>query len=225
MKKSKGKPGDPANTLVVARQTDETDGQAMARILLGPDVRHGCAALEYAGKVMGPSQDLPGITDTAGYVSREGAKAAVGELDLASRMLAAQAITLDSMFTEFARRAALNMGEYLNAGERYARLAMKAQSNCRTTLESLAKLHQPREQTVRHVHVNDGGQAIVADEFHHHTGGRENGKSNKQSDAAGAVGESAALPCPDALGNGVSITGRAGKASMQDARRHQSGCA
>ena len=41
---------------------------------------------------------------------------------------------------------------------------MKAQSNCRTTLEALAKLHQPREQTVRHIHVNDGGKAIVADQ-------------------------------------------------------------
>ena len=75
---------------------------------------------------------------------------------MASRMLAAQAIALDSMFAELARRTANNMGEYVNAAERYGRLALKAQSNCRATLETLAKLHQPREQTVKHFHVNEG---------------------------------------------------------------------
>ncbi len=34
-------------------------------------------------------------------------------------------------------------------------------------------LHQPREQTVKHVHVNECGQAIVADHIHQHTGGKE----------------------------------------------------
>lgn len=117
----------------------------------------------------------------------------------------------------------MNMGEYINAAERYGRLALKAQSNCRTTLEALAKLHQPREQTVRHVHVNEGGQAVVADHFHNHTGAVENGKSVKQSDATSTAGASAALPCPDAGGNGVPISSGEGQAPMQDARRHQSG--
>src|SRR3546814_3872668 len=60
----------------------------------------------------------------------------------------------------------------------------------------------PREQTVKHVHVNEGGQAVVADHFHQHTGDRENGKSVKQSDATGAAGTIAALPSSDPLGNG-----------------------
>ena len=102
------------------------------------------------------------------------------------------------MFTEFARRVGINMGQYLEAAERYMRLALKAQGNCRATLEALARLHQPREQTVKHVHVNEGGQAVVADQFHHHTGVSENGKSIKQSDATGATGDMrrAASPGP-----------------------------
>jgi hypothetical protein len=64
---------------------------------------------------------------------------------------------MDSMFTEFARRAAINMGQYLETAERYGRLAMKAQGNCRATLETLAKLHQPREQTVQHVRAASPG--------------------------------------------------------------------
>ena len=65
--------------------------------------------------------------------------------------------------------------------------------------------HRPREQTVRHVHVNEGGQAVIADQFHHHAGGSENGKSVKQCHATGAAGESAALSGPDAGGNGMPI--------------------
>ena len=137
---------------------------------------------------------------------------------MASHILAAQALTLDNMFTELARRTALNMGDYVNAAERYGRLALKAQSNCRATLETLAKLHQPREQTVRHVHVNEGGQAVIADQFHNHTGGKENAESVNQSDATGPAGQSAALPSPDPLRDGVPIPGSERQAAMQDAR-------
>ena len=115
------------------------------------------------------------------------------------------------------------MGQYLEAAERFARLALKAQSNSRATLEALTKLHQPREQTVRHVHVNDGGQAIVADQFHSHTGASENGKSVKQSDATGATGECAALPCPHPHGNGVPVASGERQTAMPDARRHEPG--
>ncbi|MBV1917310.1 MAG: hypothetical protein KUG65_04520 [Sphingomonadaceae bacterium] len=82
-------------------------------------------------------------------------------------------------------------------------------------------LHQPREQTVRHVHVNEGGQAVVADQFHNHTGGKESGKSNEQPHASdgGAAGESPALPSPNPQGNGVPIPGGQGRDAVQDARR------
>jgi hypothetical protein len=38
------------------------------------------------------------------------------------------------MFNELARRAALNMGEYLNATETYLRHEFKAQAQCRSTI-------------------------------------------------------------------------------------------
>jgi hypothetical protein len=138
-------------------------------------------------------------------------------------MLVAQAHSLDALFTELARRATLNMGEYVGATESYGRLALKAQSNCRATLEALMKLHQPREQIVKHVHVNEGGQAVVADHFH--AGGGENGNTIKQSHAMGAAAASPALPGPDPEGNGVPIPSREWEATLQDARRDESGSA
>ena len=211
------------NALVIDRTADETGAQAMARKLLGPSFRHALTASTFTKQILGNDFDGPGITDFIGHVQAVGEKAEAGDLAFASRVLAAQAITLDSMFSELARRAALNMGEYLNAAERYGRLALKAQTNCRATVEALTKLHQPREQTVRHVHVNEGGQAVVADHFHNHTGVRENDNSIKQSDATQPAGASAALLSPNETGNGVPIPCRARETAMQNARRDKPG--
>lgn len=210
----------PNNVLQIDQSHDETGAQAMARKILDPGMRHGIAASAFAGAALGDMEG-PGLMDYIGHILKAAEQGEAGELGLASRTLAAQAMTLDAMFTELSRRAALNLGEYLEASERYTRLALKAQSNCRTTLEALAKLHQPREQTVRHVHVNEGGQAVIADQFHNHTGASENAESTEQSDATAPAGTSPALPSPDASGNGVPIASRKGKAALPDARRHK----
>jgi len=54
------------------------------------------------------------------------AKVRTGDLSEVESMLMAQALALNSVFTELARRAALNMGEYVIAAETYLRLAFKA---------------------------------------------------------------------------------------------------
>ena len=83
-------------------------------------------------------------------------------------------------------------------------------------------MSEPREQTVRHMHVNEGGQAVIADQFHNHMGGKENAESGNQSDATGPAGQCTALPSPDASGNGVPIPCSERQAAMQDARRNES---
>ncbi|NML94967.1 hypothetical protein [Novosphingobium olei] len=226
---AKGKKADdgmkPENVLTVEQTPTETGARAMARKLLQPQLRNAATASTFAMKVLGDDVEKPGIMDFLDHVQKATVKAESGDLAIASAMLASQAVTLDAMFTELARRAAVNMGEYINAAERYGRLALKAQSNCRATLEALAKLHQPREQTVRHVHVNEGGKAVIADQFHHHAGGAENGKVADQSHAAGAAGTSPSLSCPDAFGNGVPIPSRERAEAVPYARGHESGCA
>lgn len=177
-------PAEKANNSLDARQRDgETKFQAAARAVMAPDFRHGQTAAQlYASHLKGTGVE-PGLGDYSATIQQAADKAAEGDLTFASRTLAAQAMTLDAIFTEMARRMACNMGEYLGATETYARIAMKAQAGSRAAIEALAKLHQPREQTVRHVHVNEGGQAVIADQFHHHTGGRENGQSGGQPHA------------------------------------------
>lgn len=213
----------PNTALIVDQTKEETGAQALARKLLQPTLKNAVAASAFSDKMLGSGVELPGVGDYADHVQLVSQKAAGGDLAFASKMLASHAIALDSMFAELARRAALNMGEYINAAERYGRLALKAQSNCRATIDTLAKLHQPREQTVRHVHVNEGGQAVVADQFHHHAGGHQNAKTAEQPQAAGtdASSQSRAMLGSDAQGNGMPVPGDQGRDAVPDARRKE----
>lgn len=67
-----------------------------------------------------------------------------GSLREVETVLASQAHALDSIFASLALRAKLNMGEYMEAAEKYMRLALKAQSQCRATLETLAEVKNPK---------------------------------------------------------------------------------
>lgn len=88
-------------------------------------------------------------------------RAAKGETDQADGLLTSQAIALNAVFLEMSRRAALNMGEHMGAMETYMRLALKAQSQCRTTLETLAEIKNPRAVAfVKQANIAGGHQQI-----------------------------------------------------------------
>lgn len=77
-----------------------------------------------------------------------------------------------------ARKLVIGMYHVLNSDHLHPAVRGWARTNpTAPTLEALAKLHHPRKRTVRHVHVNEGGQAVIVDKFHHHTGGQQYGQS------------------------------------------------
>jgi hypothetical protein len=208
----------------LARNDEEpaTEGMLDALAAMDPLLRHADLAGSFSSDIMGIYGIEPPLwAENTTALNKRISKAVNGDRRLASRILASQAVSLDTMFTALARRAGANMGEYPHATDRYMRLALKAQSNCRATLEALARLHMPREQTIKHVHVNEGGQAIVADQFHNH-GGSRNEKSHNQSHATRRIGDCEALPCSNSGGNGVPISSCEDEASMQNARRDES---
>lgn len=65
-----------------------------------------------------------------------------GNLGCAEATLTAQANTLDLIFNSLAKKAA--KAGTLNHYETFLRLALKAQSQCRTTYETLAEIKSPR---------------------------------------------------------------------------------
>jgi hypothetical protein len=60
-----------------------------------------------------------------------------------------------------ARRAASNMGQYRDSMEVYMKLALKAQSQCRTTLQTLAEIKNPQPVAfVKQANIAHGPQQI-----------------------------------------------------------------
>lgn len=84
-----------------------------------------------------------------------------GDLTDAERMLMAHASALDVIFNQLARKAALNAGVSISTCDAYLRLALKARSQCRTTLETLSWLKSPRSVSfVRQANIAHGPQQV-----------------------------------------------------------------
>ena len=82
-----------------------------------------------------------------------------GDMRRAEAMLIAQAHTLDQIFMNLARRAVKQ--DLLRQWEAHMRMAMKAQSQCRMTLETLATVKNPQVVFAKQANINNGGQQQV----------------------------------------------------------------
>ena len=106
------------------------------------------------------AQGALSLTDMVDSLREHGEAVNRGDLSSAERMLSAQAVALNAIFGEMARRAALNMGENLPATEAYMRLALKAQGQCRATVETLATLKNPPVVFARQANFANGPQQV-----------------------------------------------------------------
>ena len=128
--------GIPSRELTVEQRQDESGERAMARTLAQPSVQASITLAEiYEG--IGEVELDPLINELGDQI------AAVGDDDLkrSEAMLVAQAHTLDALFNSLTRRA-INSG-YMNNLDRYLKLALRAQSQSRSTWETLMRLKNP----------------------------------------------------------------------------------
>lgn len=155
-KKTSPNPAAKPEALQVDRKASETAAAALAHAALRPTIQAALSLQEY-NKNFGELS----INTLVDDLVLQCALANKGDLSRAEALLTAQAHTLDAVFNSLARRAALNMGEYINAAETYLRLALKAQSQCRATLETLAAIKNPAPVTfVRQANVAHGPQQV-----------------------------------------------------------------
>ena len=140
------------NSVVVLSQKDENPDDATARTLTRPEVQAAATIQKWEGgnhEVNALAREL-----TAQVVAVNG-----GDLLRAEGMLIAQAHTLDALFNNLARRA--HGQEYLHQYETYMRLALKTQSQCRATLETLAAIKNPPSVAfVRQANIASGPQQV-----------------------------------------------------------------
>lgn len=108
-----------------------------------------------------------------------------GNLQSSETVLYSQAVALNAMFAELACRSALNMGSYPQAAESYMRLALKAQSQCRNTLETLANIKNPPVVFAKQANISNGPQqvnnaAATSFETSTHAQARAHGKNENE---------------------------------------------
>ena len=146
---------DP-KALKLTQQPTEARSDALAHASLRPTVQAALTLMDY-NKGFG-ELSINALVDDLG---KQCERASGGDLKRAEAILTAQAHTLDALFHTLARRAALNMGEYMNAAETYLRIALKAQAQCRATLETLAAIKNPQPVAfVRQANIAHGPQQV-----------------------------------------------------------------
>jgi hypothetical protein len=104
-------------------------------------------------------KDTHDVNELVAELARQVDAVGAGNLRRAEGMLIAQAHALDNIFANLARRATNQ--QYLPQWEAYMRMAMKAQNQCRMTLETLATVKNPPVVFARQANINNGGQQQV----------------------------------------------------------------
>lgn len=136
--------------------TRPVDNATKAKHLLSPSLNAAALTQTFAPY---PAEDL-NLEALRDELAEQCQKVMRGDMGRAEAMLIAQAHTLDAMFTGLARRSHANMGEYTDAAEKYMRLALRAQSQCRATLETLATIKNPPVVIARQANIAHGPQQV-----------------------------------------------------------------
>lgn len=140
-----------------AKKAAPSEGRLMAahELLLSPTVQ-GAIGVEAWGKFAGEPDLVPLLKGL-----QEGTeKVQGGDMRPVEAMLYGQAVTLETIFTSLARRATTQ--EYLKQFQAYLGLALKAQAQCRATLEALAEIKNPRPVAfVKQANISGGHQQVV----------------------------------------------------------------
>lgn len=130
-------------------KTDKEKTEYVAKVTLLSSANAAAVVSEYA-KPFG-DQDVSALMDALRPRMDE---VKDGNLQHCEAMLVGQAHALQSIFVSLARRA-VNQ-EYLKQWEAYLRMALKAQNQCRMTLETLAAIKNPPVVFAKQANINQG---------------------------------------------------------------------
>ena len=128
-----------------------------AKALTGPYITNAFAIKLFAKGTTGEIL-LPNIVTALREASERVQKNDMTDVEA---MLTSQAMALNAMFGELSCRSAGNFdGSYFEAGERYFKMAMKAQNQCRMTLETLSTIKNPPVVYAKQANIAHGPQQV-----------------------------------------------------------------
>lgn len=117
----------------------KTEGESIAEALLRPQIN---AAFSIYNVTRGSDSRVT-VNDFNKALAVTCKAIADGKLDRLEALLTSQALVLDHIFGDFLRRSFANAGQHIEAMETYMKLALKAQSQSRQTVETLTFIKNP----------------------------------------------------------------------------------
>jgi hypothetical protein len=137
--------------------TDEEEKRALflARLAAEPNVNAALVIAEF-GRPLGDLQ----VNALVRRLSHSAKLVGANDMRQCEAMLCAQALALQAIFTNLAQSAARDMGQRLDLTERWMRMALKAQNQCRMTLETLAALKNPSVVVAQQTNIANGPQQV-----------------------------------------------------------------
>ena len=148
---TKNKSKTKSDTVIqIKADKEDSRNQAIAKMLMKPSLQAAFTIHEWEN-----TSDAVSIMDV---LSKQIDEVNQGNMNQAEAMLLAQAHTLDALFNNLARKA--KNQQYLNQFETNLRLALKAQSQCRATLETLSAIKNPPVVIAKQANISNGHQQI-----------------------------------------------------------------
>jgi hypothetical protein len=141
----------PKNSIDITLGKDENSDDKVAQVFTKPSVQAALTIQEWEG-------DLYEFKSLQKTLSLQIDEVNNGNMKRPEAMLLAQAHTLDALFNHLARRA--RKVQSLKQFELDLRLALKAQSQCRATLETLVAIKNPPVVFAKQANISNGHQQI-----------------------------------------------------------------
>ena len=161
-----------ADCLQVKEQKQKSREQQIAEISLNPITLNTNTARVFSSGVFGELA----ITESIEVVRKMTDAVVQGSnLNELEELLTTQAVALNGIFNYLALRAHTNIGHYPETVEKYMKLALKAQAQCRSTIEAINEIKNPSSAPTFVKQANIGNAVQV-----------NNGQQNQTSTHAGA---------------------------------------
>ena len=136
----------------------ESRMRGFARSMLHPSVTAATTVHEVMGRQLGAVQDF-GVGGLIEELADQCAEISKGNLQRAEAFLMTHATTLDAIFQDLTQLAYKHLNQ-LDTAERLLRLAFRAQSQSRATLETLGNLKNPPMVYARQANLTTGPQQV-----------------------------------------------------------------
>lgn len=150
------KPKDKSQDITIQGDQTKSYDRQIAELAASGLVTNARMVVNFSAESFGKMS----LTDSYEVLQDAGKLVNQGDLEAMERILTAQVISLDTIFCSMAHRAQMNIGHFPDAVSKYMNLALRAQSQCRSTVEALAEIKNPKpyiqNNKAQYQQVNNG---------------------------------------------------------------------